>query len=754
MKEIMSLDDAKSLMKKENIIIYGTIRDIESEFLSSFTNIDLISDYFNKVYIIILENDSKDNTRQLLKNWSETTLNKNVSKFIILKDNLDTYYPLRAHRLAYCRNLILNYICDNNLHLSCNYAIHCDLDNRFWSVDLDSICNSFQYDLDNWNMQSCVSKNRTYYDFWALRCENSWFNINIFSCEANNVDYNTKINEFEALIKNTNGLLPTTSSFNGMAIYHLNSIINCRYNADYKCDKCKNVNRGCWEDNDHIGLHRQMINNNCKLFINNKMSIQSRPENSISYNEFIESINIFNVKKNPLIYLLLKDEIEKKDNWLLIGINDGENANIISNYCNKTLYCFDEKIPMNKKALLLNKNITHIVNDFNNSLSEFNDNVNFIYIHLFTYQELKKVFKNLYSKIKPGCIIIFERLVNFKEYLLHGLKVLYENIYELGLTFEYLMMNGNFCKEINDSSLSLPLLNSSEIVAVRIAENKNYNNKNICKIDYFSDEYIDFDWIFYSNNYADLHHITTKEESFAHWKTFGCKEGRICKSEIIYETGLVPDLDLDMLVSKEKDVDISNFKYQLQNGNSHNHNHNHNYNYNDSEINKEDNFDWEMYLELNTDLTENIKNKSDALKHWNMHGKNEGRVCSFDWCSYVKNNNLLSQSIDTKSKAIQHWYQNGKPTLSEFDNNYDDQLFNWKFYINKYDDLKVLDNEEKARYHWNNYGKLEGRICHNFKWTNYLLLNNDLIKVGINTEALAVKHYINHGIFENRKINV
>jgi len=737
MKEIMSLDDAKSLMKKQNIIIYGTIRDIESDFLSSFTNIDLISDYFNKVYIIILENDSKDNTRQLLKNWYDTTINKNISKFIILKDNLDTFYPLRAHRLAYCRNLILNYICDNNLHLNCNYAIHCDLDNRFWSVDLDSICNSFQYDLNSWNMQSCVSKNRSYYDFWALRCEESWFNINIFSCDANNVDYNTKINEFETLIKNTNGLLPTTSSFNGMAIYHLNSIINCRYNAGYKCDKCNNINRGCWEDNDHIGLHRQMINNNCKLFINNKMCIHSRPENSISYNEFIKSTNIFNVNKNPLIYLLLKDQIDKTDNWLLIGIDDGENANIISNYCNcnKTLYCFDENSAMNKKKLLLNKNITHIVNDFNTSLSEFNDDVNFIYIHLFTYQELKKIFNNLYNKIKPGCIIIFEKLVNYKEYLLHGLKVLYENIYELGLTFEYLMMNGIFCKEIKDS---LSLLNSSQIVAVRITENQNYNrtNINICKIDYLSDEYIDFDWIFYSNNYSDLLHIKSKEESFIHWKTYGCKEGRVCKPELNGKMKMNL-MSLDLQISKEN---INKF----QNGHSDS----------NSEINNEDNFDWEMYIELNPDLTENIQNKSDALKHWNLYGKNEGRIRIFDWCSYVKKYNLLSKCIDCKSKAIQHWIQNGKPSVKEFDNNFDDQLFSWKYYVNKYDDLKVLDTEEKARYHWTQYGKLEGRKCHNFNWTNYLLLNDDLIQAGINSESVAVKHYINHGIFENRQINM
>jgi len=740
MKEIMSLDDAKSLMKKQNIIIYGTIRDIENEFLASFTNIDLISDLFNTVYIIILENDSKDNTRQLLKNWYENTINKNISKFIILKDNLDDYYPLRAHRLAYCRNLILNYISDNNLHLKCNYAIHCDLDNRFWSVDLNSICNTFQYDLNNWSMQSCVSKNRTYYDFWALRYENSWFNINIFSCDANNVDYNTKINEFETLLKNTNELIPTTSSFNGMAIYHMNSLINCRYNAEYKCKKCNNINRGCWEDNDHIGLHKQMINNSCKLFINNKLTLISRPENSISYNEFINSINIFNVKKNPLIYLLFKDEIEKKCNWLLFGINDGEYANIISSYCNNILYCFDEKITNNKQKLLLNKNISYKIDNFNNSLTEINNNINFIYFNLYTYHDLKKIFYNLHNKIKPGCIIIFEKLVNYKEYLLHGLKVLYENIYELGLNFEWLMMNGTLIKDNKFPFTSL--FNSCEIVVVRITENINYNLNNVCKIDLFSDEYINFDWIYYSNKYNDLKHIKSKEESFIHWKTFGYKEGRICKleSESESESELKYDSNLELHIEKEKEksINYNNFKDKFKN----------------SEINEEDNFDWELYIELNDDLKENIKTKCDALNHWNLYGKKEGRIRNFDWCSYVKQYNLLTRSINNKSKAIEHWQKNGKPKIKEFINNYDDKLFNWLFYVNNYEDLKSLDNEEKARYHWDQYGKLEGRKCHNFNWVNYLLLNDDLILAGINSESLAVNHYIDHGIFENRKINI
>jgi hypothetical protein len=723
MKEIINIHDAKSIMKKKNIIIYGTIRDIEDDFLSSFTNLDLISSYFNKVYIIILENDSSDKTRELLIEWSNINI-MNVTKHLILKDNVDLSYSLRAHRLSYCRNLILNYISDNILQNTYEYVIHCDLDNRFWSVNYESICNCFQYDLNAWDMMSCVSNNKTYYDFWALRCESSWFNMNIFSCETNGINYCSKVGEFETLLKNTNCLIPTTSSFNGLAIYKLTSIIYCRYNAEYKCYLCNNTNRGCWEDNDHIGLHKQMNNNNCKLFINNKMYIKSRPENAIPYKNFINSIYIPNIKKNPLNYLLINDLIEKNGYWIMIGPDNNDNTNLITNYYDDSFYYFNQTTDESSNSLF-NKNVIILNDNYNKSLkdgilsSSSNPNskeISFIYINLFKYNEIKMIFDNLYSKIKVGCIIIFDKLINYKEYLLNGLKVLYENIYEYGLEFEWLMMNGEI-KTNNFFSF-----NNSESVAIKIIANKYNLNNGLPYFTYSSQEFDEFVWNVYIDNYNDLKHIQSKEEAFCHWKNYGEKEGRICKPNESTSTDILTNTNL-----------ISSFSEN------------------------DENFDWEMYLELNPDLIENDYGitKEDAYHHWINHGKNEGRMWYFDWCLYIKNYNLVSKSIDTKIKAIRHWIDNGRPILSnKTKDDYDYELFDWQLYVGSYEDLKHIDSRELAWSHWINFGKQEGRIPHNFKWSTYLLLNNDLIEAGINTEDLALSHYIKHGIHEKRRINL
>ena len=712
MKEIMTINDVSIKMLKMNVIIYGTIRDIENDFNMSFLNIDILTELFNEVFIIIFENDSQDNTRKLLEKWYEIQ-SHNVKKHIILKNDLEKLYPLRAHRLAYCRNYILNYIVDNNLHHKYEYAIHCDLDDRFWSVDFESIKTCFQYDSNEWDVMTCVNKNRKYYDFWALRCEKSWFNINIFSCDANNVDYNTKIDSFEALIKNTNGPIPTTSSFNGIGVYKLKSLINCRYNADYECKKCNNVNRGCWEDNDHIGLHRQMINNNCKIFINNKMYIQTRPPNSILYTDFIDNIkSIKNIKKSVLSYLFINELVNKTGKWIGLGVGNGENLNIISNYYTDNIIVIDSN--ETQTYFYLNKNIKIEKDCISNNIYKYlqktndtNDLITFIYIHKTNYSNILEFLCNVYNKISEGCIIVFNKLINFMNDYTHGLKALYEFTQEYEIEFEWLFMNGELDKSNNVYS------NDSQTASIRILKNKHLNTL-FTYINFSSQEYEEFNWIGYSNKYNDLNHIKTKEDAYLHWKNYGLLEGRI----------VIPEKEeyTDSLINIFDSTDFEEF-------------------------------DWEMYIELNSDLKEyGTMTKEVAYKHWKEHGMLEGRLHKFDWCSYIKNYNLVSQSVDNKIKAINHWINNGRPQVNYTSEVNERELFDWKYYVENNSDLQHIDNENMAWEHWCYYGKNEGRNNSSFKWTNYLLANDDLLNVGINTEPLAIYHWIHHGKKENRKM--
>ena len=82
------------------------------------------------------------------------------------------------------------------------------------------------------------------------------------------------------------------------------------------------------------------------------------------------------------------------------------------------------------------------------------------------------------------------------------------------------------------------------------------------------------------------------------------------------------------------------------------------------------------------------------------------------------------------------------------------QNFDWEFYLVYYPDLKKngLATQKQAQWHYNRYGKKEGRICNKNEvdWHFYLKKYPDLKKAGLKTMRGAKLHYANHGIKEGR----
>ena len=82
-------------------------------------------------------------------------------------------------------------------------------------------------------------------------------------------------------------------------------------------------------------------------------------------------------------------------------------------------------------------------------------------------------------------------------------------------------------------------------------------------------------------------------------------------------------------------------------------------------------------------------------------------------------------------------------------------MFDWRFYINKYDDLKnVLNTEAGARQHYHFFGIFENRqycdIPDEFDWRTYIVQNDDLRNHMICTKEDAIFHYKMFGHKENR----
>ena len=82
----------------------------------------------------------------------------------------------------------------------------------------------------------------------------------------------------------------------------------------------------------------------------------------------------------------------------------------------------------------------------------------------------------------------------------------------------------------------------------------------------------------------------------------------------------------------------------------------------------------------------------------------------------------------------------------------DDSDLDWKFYISYYPDLRKskITTEAKARHHWNNFGKKEGRICcaknqiKNYKILNHNITNDNEVKNFFQNKQLYVSKSLIH----------
>jgi len=187
-------------------------------------------------------------------------------------------------------------------------------------------------------------------------------------------------------------------------------------------------------------------------------------------------------------------------------------------------------------------------------------------------------------------------------------------------------------------------------------------------------------------------------------------------------------------------------------------------------------FDWNTYILQNIDLITDITTKKDAWDHWIKYGQYENRIMpiekthdkmrdiindyvinyeepfvffklneelkqKFDQIIYLCNNPDLyvSKEITTKTEIDNHWreygiIENRKCYDSENHNpllKHDFLLFNWKTYVNINSDLKYFDTEEAAIKHWLKHGIKEQRATyrvntskiHNGRFGNLFFIN-------------------------------
>ena len=196
-------------------------------------------------------------------------------------------------------------------------------------------------------------------------------------------------------------------------------------------------------------------------------------------------------------------------------------------------------------------------------------------------------------------------------------------------------------------------------------------------------------------------------------------------------------------------------------------------------------FDWNFYLENNKDLVENgLTNQEDAFNHWENFGMAENRPHKFltnyilekyfkIFLEYQENDELKKEDAWDLLTELYNKNNNPEKNTKEIDKEMDIENFDWKFYIEKNNDLRQsgILTKELAIKHWIECGKFEDRkfksiinksnnniniktvTFENFDWKFYIINNLDLIDNNYISKDKAWSHWINYGKYENRKVN-
>jgi hypothetical protein len=296
-------------MISQNIIICGVVKNIGNKLKPNIDHAINTGKYFLNYKIVIYENNSTDNTKDILKLYSS---NKNVK---IISEDIDgiqlrennklwayteitgSSHPCRSEHISNARNKLIDEINKPEYDIY-NYLIIIDLDSNGWEIN--GILDSFNRK-DNWDV--IFGNSTPHYDYCALRTDFFLFGPEIIGEPFWNLpNYNFTSNE----------LIPVYSAFNGIGIYKKNIFRKYKYyfavNEDLKkfyrtilkkndipknimelitnkCDKFPDGYKDAetdifWKSNsgyigqsicEHVPLNLALYNDGFKLFINPKM---------------------------------------------------------------------------------------------------------------------------------------------------------------------------------------------------------------------------------------------------------------------------------------------------------------------------------------------------------------------------------------------------------------------------------------------------------------------------------------------------
>lgn len=265
------------------VVFAGCARDCSTHLPETIKNIRSYSKLFKESYTLIVENGSKDKTKEILNQ------NLNENDIFLFREDLNQL-PNRGQRLESARNIIIDTIRDNEKLKNCDLFVVIDLDDvGTYKINDQDILKAVEF-LFSKKKIGAVFANQlgTYNDMWTLRdqryCKNDFWvevlqllikNKNLAEqiSKDNFIEVKKRIIDKKTISFDVN--MPpilVESAFGGFGMYKMKNVINNKQkyigvqnieviSKDKKKIKLK------YQKCEHVNFNQGIVEQNLELYI-------------------------------------------------------------------------------------------------------------------------------------------------------------------------------------------------------------------------------------------------------------------------------------------------------------------------------------------------------------------------------------------------------------------------------------------------------------------------------------------------------
>jgi glycosyltransferase involved in cell wall biosynthesis len=260
-------------LSESTVIFCAIVRNCGRNLKRNIRTINTICDLAKDYQVIIYENDSVDNTKQILEEWANTRKNVHISlntlHEITIPEKRNVVNPIfsayRNEKMASFRNYYLDYI--EKEHLAGDYVFVVDPDVR--KISPEGIINAFSVNYD-WDALTANGSSRAFASRFRKRYHDTYALVECGQEAIPQTESSIKAAQYKwAFLKSGMPLFRVASAFGGLAIYRREAIAGCRYGVLMNEDE-KVESRA-----EHFFFHQQMkARGYDKIYINPAIRIK------------------------------------------------------------------------------------------------------------------------------------------------------------------------------------------------------------------------------------------------------------------------------------------------------------------------------------------------------------------------------------------------------------------------------------------------------------------------------------------------